>query len=324
MDSAAEPSHAAVLIAVITYRRTADLATALPLVLREAASVSPAADVLVVDNDPNGSARDVVRMLDVPNLRYVGEPVPGIAAARNRAIDEAASARFLVFIDDDEHPEPGWLRGLLETSKSLDAAAVAGPVVSTFETEPDEWIVGGRFFVRRNLPTGAPIAVAATNNLLLDLHQIKPHRLRFDEAFGLTGGSDTLFSRKLVEHGLRMVWCAEAVVVDRVPAARVSRDWVLRRAFRTGNTASRVALALCGSRGRRLSVRVAATLRGLVRLAGGAVRVIAGAAAGSVAMRARGRRTISRGAGMIAGAYGRTFSEYARPQPVVEAAAVSP
>ena len=82
--------------------------------------------------------------------------------------------------------------------------------------------------------------VAATNNLLLDLGRIRALGLEFDERFGLSGGSDTLFTRPLVARGGRMVWCDEAMVVDNVPAGRLTRDWVLRRALRSGNSASRV------------------------------------------------------------------------------------
>ena len=110
-----------------------------------------------------------------------------------------------------------------------------------------------------------------------------------------------------------MVWCNEAVVVDRVPTQRLSRDWVLKRAFRTGNGHSRVALYMAESRRERTSVRVRETLRGTVRIVGGGLRMSLGEVTGSLPHQARGRRTISRGAGLVAGAYGTVYAEYARP-----------
>ncbi len=74
----------------------------------------PAIRVLVIDNDPAGSGEAVVSALDSDAVRYVHEPRPGIAAARNRALDEAASYDLLIFIDDDEWPNPTWLQSLLE------------------------------------------------------------------------------------------------------------------------------------------------------------------------------------------------------------------
>src|SRR3954469_16278179 len=70
-----------VVVAVLTYRRTDRLAGLLPQLVQQAAAVGAA--VLVVDNDPEASARPVAAGSPV---RYVHEPRPGIAAARNRAL----------------------------------------------------------------------------------------------------------------------------------------------------------------------------------------------------------------------------------------------
>ena len=121
----------------------------------------------------------------------------------------------------------------------------AGAVVSAFDGELDPWIEAGGFFRRRRLTTGTPIDVAATNNLLLDVARVRAAAV--DPEFGITGGSDTLFTRSLAASGAPMVWCNEAVVTDCVPVARMSRQWVLRRAFRSGNSAIRVDLVLAGS-----------------------------------------------------------------------------
>lgn len=303
------------VLAVLTYRRPQDLAEAVPALVAQLAEAAgpagfPRSSVLVVDNDPDGGARAQVETFGSP-VRYVHEPTPGIAAARNRALDEAGAA-VLVFVDDDERPEPGWLAALLATYRASTPAAVVGPVVSRYEVEPDPWVRDGRFFDRRRLPTGTVVDVAATNNLLLDLRHPVLAELRFDEAFGLTGGSDTLYTRALVRRGGRMVWCDEAVVLDVVPAARVTRTWVLRRAFRSGNSWSRVALALAAGPGERAKVRAVCTARGAVRCVGGAARWLVGGLTASRAHRAKGRRSLMRGAGMIAGAWGSVYAEYRR------------
>ena len=185
-----------VVIAVLTYRRPAELAALLPELTRQALG-RPAVRVLVIDNDPAASGASVVSSLKSDAVRYVHEPRPGIAAARNRALDEATSYDLLIFIDDDEWPNPTWLESMLEVHDRTASAAVVGPVISEYAAEPDPWIKAGRFFDRRRLPSGTLIDVAATNNLLLDLRQVRAFGLRFDEAFGLSGGSDTLFTREL-------------------------------------------------------------------------------------------------------------------------------
>jgi succinoglycan biosynthesis protein ExoM len=298
-----------VVVAVLTYRRPADLAVALPQLRAQAALLDPPAAVLVVDNDPDAGARETVA--GFPGIRYAHETTPGIAAARNRALDEAAED-LLVFIDDDERPSARWLPALLATYLDGRPTGVVGPVMSEFAQPPEPWIVAGRFFDRRRPATGTEVQVAATNNLLLDLAAVRSLGLRFDERFGLTGGSDTLFTRQLVRRGGRLVWCAEAGVVDVVPPERLTRRWVLRRAFRSGNGASVVEVELAGSVRERARVRSRQVGQGLARLAGGAVRVAAGYATGSVARQASGTRNLARGAGLVTGAFGHVFTEYAR------------
>jgi len=127
-------------------------------------------------------------------LRYVIEERPGVAAVRNRALDETGGRDLLVFIDDDEEPEPGWLAALVGLWASTGCQAVAGPVIPAYEVEPEAWVRQGEFFVRRTWPTGTVRPVAASNCLLLDLGFVRRAGLRFDEAFGATGGEDTLFT----------------------------------------------------------------------------------------------------------------------------------
>ena len=305
------PDGSAVTIAVLTYRRPADLPYMLAELLAEIERSAPAASVLVVDNDADQSARPVVEALAGRGVAYVAEPTPGIAAARNRAL-RTVTRDFLIFIDDDEHPRPGWLAALLDTQVSAAADAVAGPVLSEFETPLDDWIAAGRFFQRLRHRTGTVLSMAATNNLLLDLRTVRRLGLSFDERFGLSGGSDTLFTRQLTGGGGRLVWCDEAVVVDRVPAARATRAWVLQRAFRTGNSSSRVEVALAAPGRARLQARCTATGRGVLRTAGGAARMVLGRLRRSEAEYARGLRSLRRGNGMIAGAWGGVYSEYHR------------
>lgn len=312
-----------VSIAVLTYRRPDDLADALPRLVEQARSVADActtADVLVVDNDPAASARGLVRAAaaaaaadhDVV-IHYQHEAVPGIAAARNRALTAAADAHVLAFIDDDERPCEEWLRLMLGTYRVHGCAAVVGPVVSQFSAPPPDFVTDGRFFDRLRHPTGSLVTVAATNNLLLDLDQIRSLGLQFDTRFGTSGGSDTLFTRQLHRRGGRLVWCDEAVVTDMVPPSRATGPWVLRRAVRSGNTWSRTSLALTAGSARRFCVRLGLTGRGLLRLGGAAAMAAAGVVAGSPEQRARAARTLARSTGMLLGAWGWVYSEYSRP-----------
>lgn len=303
--------RARVVVAVLTYRRPEDLAAVLPLLVRQAQMCADSVEVLVVDNDPDAGARRTVSAFPGP-VRYVHEPTPGIAAARNRALDAAGPADVLVFVDDDERPSERWLPLLLEHWKDSGATAVVGPVVSEYDGTMSDWVRAGEFFRRRRLPTGTAITVAATNNLLLDLAWVNRHRLRFDQQFGLAGGEDTLFTRRIISLGGSMEWNDEAIVLDRVPAERLSARWVLQRAFSSGNAWSRVALHLTRTPAEAWWTRIVLTGRGVPRLVVGLLRTALGLVTRRAGHQAKGLRTAARGAGMLSGACGYVYSEYRR------------
>ncbi|MFQ1003617.1 glycosyltransferase family 2 protein [Modestobacter sp. SSW1-42] len=307
-----------VTVGVPTFRRPDDLRALLPLLLEQAAELGVpggryAVDVLVVDNDPAGSAAATVAEFPVPQLRYAAEPRPGIAAVRNRALDEAAGSQLLAMIDDDELPLPGWLDNLVRTWEETRPAAVSGRVLAAFQEELDPWVAAGEFFRRRSLPTGTEVGTAAAGNLMLDVQQVRERGLRFETGLGLSGGEDTLFSRALVRTGGRIVWCDESAAVDQVPAQRMTRRWVLTRAWSHGNASMLTDLRLAGGPTARTALRVRGAGRGLLRLCGGALRWAWGTAGRSHRHQARGLRTSLRGAGMLCAVLGIVYLEYARP-----------
>lgn len=316
-----------VTIAVPTFRRPAELRALLPLLVAQAreldAEGATATDLVVVDNDPSGSGREAVEEATAAAseaaagpfaVRYAHEPHPGIASARNRAVDEAAESRLLAFIDDDERPHPGWLRELVTVWRDTGAALVAGRVVAEFEVPPSPWIEAGRFFVRRSLPTGTDLDVAAAGNLLLDLDEVRASGLRFALDLGLSGGEDTLFSRQLARAGYRMVWCDESVITDLVPASRITRRWVLRRAWSHGNSAAVVRIRLARGGVPGAAARAGAVVGGVARIGGGVLRNALGQLTRSDVHQARGSRAAYRGAGMIWAAVGGVVQEYARAE----------
>ncbi|MCY0905734.1 glycosyltransferase family 2 protein [Arthrobacter sp. H14-L1] len=306
-------------VAVLTYNRPTDLAALLPLLTQQIISVRSdelAAEILVVDNDPRGGACTSVQAYASQSpsvqVRYQNERRPGISAARNKALSDSARSDLLVFIDDDERPTDQWLCHLLATYQDYHPAAVVGPVVSEFEHPPEPWILAGEFFKRRRLATGTKVSVAATNNLLLDLRHVRSADLFFDLEFGITGGDDTMFTRQLHKSGGAMIWCDEAVVLDIVPATRLTRRWVLQRAFSSGNTWSLVSIKLADRTFSKHLCRVRLSWKGIVRMIAGLGRTGIGFVSGLDRHQAKGLRTLARGAGIVAGVFAYRFQEYRR------------
>ena len=136
--------------------------------------------------------------------------------------------------------------------------------------------------------------------------------LSFDERFGLTGGSDSMFTLQLTRRGGTIRWAEDAVVIEQEDPRRLTRSWLLMRVFRFGNTSARVRIALAPTPAGRLLERVLAFARGAARVVGGSLRWAFGAVTGSMRHRAHGLRTASRGLGMMAGSVGYAHDEYGR------------
>lgn len=293
-----------VTIAVLTFRRNEPLIALLPQLLTQLDSVPNPGRVLVVDNDPAGDARESVTAFGDPRVVYAHEPEPGIVAGRNHALDASSDDDLLIFIDDDERPTDTWLMNLLRVYDQHRSAGVVGNVLREYETPPNDFIQAGRFFDRDPIPTGTSVHAAGTGNLLLDLNQIRQMQIRFDPVFSLSGGSDTMFTREIVRAGGKLIWCADADVIELIPASRLTREWVLQRAFRIGNGGSRTAIAVAETPTERAKARVTSLGNGVARVLGGGVRVLQGTITRSLETKARGMRTFMRGSGMVSGAIG--------------------
>ena len=302
-----------VVVAVATYRRPAALARLLPELVAQLQGYAGPGSVVVVDNDPAGGAREQVEAWAADGIRYVHEPRPGIAAARNRALASAGTAALLLFVDDDGLPLPGWLGRMVGAWARWHPTAVSGPAVPRFEEgEPDAWVAGSGAFDRTVRPTGAVLAGASSANLLLDLAQLRGYGLEFDEAFGLTGGSDTMLTHAIVTAGGEIRWCDEAEVLDFHSVDRMTHSWVRHRSYRTGNDWSRVALALRPGPG-RWAERLELLARGAVRGATGVVNQVRGTVQRDVGRRALGACQVSTALGVVGGALGVVSVEYGRP-----------
>ena len=120
-------------VTVATYQRPDHLRRLLRS-LADGGVAGVDAEVIVVDNAPAPGDADAVvdAIRDGPPVRAVWEATPGIAAARNRAVAEAAGADLVAFVDDDEVVDPGWAAALLATQRSTGADLVTGPVLPAF------------------------------------------------------------------------------------------------------------------------------------------------------------------------------------------------
>jgi succinoglycan biosynthesis protein ExoM len=233
------PALKTVDICIATYRRPALLA-ALLTALAQQDRRGMAVRLIVIDNDRHGTAAEAARAgaasAGLP-LLYQIEPQQNIALARNRAL-RLSQAEYIIFIDDDETPAPGWLAALLTCCAQSDADLVFGPVDSVLPADAPAW--AHACFYKPPVATGAALRYGGAGNVLIRRSVLDQPAPWFDPGYGLTGGEDLDWFYRLHLAGKRLVWCAEASASEPVPPARLQLRWVRRRAFRGGQTYYRV------------------------------------------------------------------------------------
>jgi succinoglycan biosynthesis protein ExoM len=222
-------------VCIATFKRPAGLRRLLSSIEGQRGEL-PSFEVVVVDNDPNGSAADVCREFTGRlTIRYVVEPVPGVSSARNRAV-ASGIGRYLAFIDDDEEASPSWLEMLHAQAVRLDADVVIGAVLLRFETPPAAWIRNcGRF--DKALPADGekvPLHMTRIGNCYIRRAVLPTQQAPFDLELGFLGGEDTELFNQLIKRGAKIVAAPRAIVSEDYPASRTTARWAILRSFRIG------------------------------------------------------------------------------------------
>ncbi len=308
-----------VCIAIPTFRRPELLERLLGKLAELALPAGSDVEVLVLDNDPLPSVRELVERSsrDFPlKLSYAHVAEAGLSSVRNFALTSARNGfDFLAMIDDDEVPCREWLVELLRVQAATGADAVVGPVLQLLPAQAPPWLRRGHFFTLPIYPDGAFIIDGYSGNCLIRVGSIVSLRLAFDPAFNFAGGEDLLFFRQLHARGAKLAYARYAVAEETLGAERSTVSYVLKLNFRRGNT-----LSLCD---RQMGGRRRLAMRGIKAYA----RVALGSATLVPFTLLRGRRgavaalcNLALGLGAVAGLFGFTYHAYSRAQPRHETA----
>jgi glycosyltransferase involved in cell wall biosynthesis len=272
-----------VAIIVPTLRRPESLERALRSLFLQTGVADRVSGIVVVDNDPVGSAAaltDALRPSSPWPLIYQHAPTPGVATARNAGLS-ATAAPLIAFLDDDEVAEPGWLAALLEAREETGADAVFGPITGR-APDAEPWLRPSleRFFGREGPErTGLIAEPYGCGNSLMLRSTALPGAAPFNVAADQAGGEDDALFAALAARGGRFGWAADARVEEFAPAHRATLKYALARAFAYGQGPSQTAAA-------------AKNWPGVARwmLIGAAQTIVWGAAAAALTLMARPSR----------------------------------
>lgn len=225
---------------ICTFRRPEGIRRALNSLIDAEIPTGWQVEFIVVDNDVNRSGSDIIKSISVNRptavIRYFVESHPGVSHARNRCLREARGS-ILTFIDDDEYVGSNWLVQLVLALEGHQADAVFGPVIPCFERTPPPWIEPAGTHYRARFSTGSTVdwKNAQTNNVAFRRTLLNSGNI-FSVYFTKTGGEDSLFFAMAAASGKKLIWCDDAIVTETVPLKRMTRRWVLERAFNGGRT----------------------------------------------------------------------------------------
>lgn len=231
------------LIGIPTCRRPDELDVALRSLENQVNA--PRFSVIVVDNDPDGSARDVVgKYGERLDIRYSKEPRPGVVHVRNVILEKASDFRFLLFLDDDEFATEDWIFQMDKARRSYPNCVITGPVQYLLDPKIQRSPLHEISFGLKEHSIGAKLSTTGAGNTLLPMDAIRKVApcQRFDQRYSFVGGEDTKFFTQLSQAGIDVRWCPVALVFEPVPIARSTNEATEKRIIRSGYSSAMLRL----------------------------------------------------------------------------------
>lgn len=272
-------SERTLAICIATYRRPTLVRRLLKALAHCQSPEGFSVQVRVIDNAPTPDGRMFAGGIPIRvgwqyELRH--EPVQGIARARNAAVD-IGPAHYFVFIDDDEQPQADWLVRLVNAADRTQADGIVGAVHGRCPPGAPAWMIRGGFFDKPTAPLGEPMhwRGGRTSNTLIRGEWFDRHGLRFNDAFGLSGGEDTELFLQMALRGGRFAGDPTITVYEDVEPERASFRWLWRRHVRGGRNYQRLQASARQTR-RQAALLPLRLLRGTLAVLVGLVPAAAG------------------------------------------------
>jgi GT2 family glycosyltransferase len=205
---------------------------------------SPAPDevIVVVDSNPQ-----LLRLLsqrlsaDVTVIPNAG--THGLSSARNTAISRAKSD-VIAFLDDDAHPHPGWLAGLLAAFHDRLVVGAGGRAVANWDSGQPSWFPDAFLWVVGCSYEGQPDSGSVRNPLGCNMafrREVFERAGGFDPQMGRLGSlplgceeTELCIRASREMPGSEIVLVPGASIDHWVPNSRAEPRYLLRRCYYEG------------------------------------------------------------------------------------------
>lgn len=234
-----------ITVAVCSYNAAEYLPNLLEKLITQDCSIP--FEVLIVDNNSTDNTQALVSDFarsSLISIRYVSEFEQGIAFARNRAIEESLSSRYLAFIDADEIPEKNWLQAAVRSLSDEAIDCVGGKISVALPYRPT-WLsddllpfygeVSHSNQAFRIIDSSTPIW---SGNIAYNT-RIFQQGLRFDTRYnrkgkGIGGGEDGIMFHYFLQHHLTLVYEPEMEILHLIPDEKIKRGYFLKLHYIAG------------------------------------------------------------------------------------------
>jgi glycosyltransferase involved in cell wall biosynthesis len=204
-------------------------------------------ELVIVDNASGDETPELLARHQWPagwSVRVIREEKLGLSNARNRAIQEALG-EYLIFIDDDETPNPDWLCAYERLIEAKQPDAFGGRIRVLFEDVRPQWLKDDLLGFLGELNRFECITQLTETGTSFFGGNFGFRKSVIDRVGGFdamlgrkgtdnTGGEEIDFYRRLLSAEFRVWWTPEAVIYHRIQAAKLSRWYFLDLHFRQG------------------------------------------------------------------------------------------
>ena len=230
---------------VCTYNRAAYLRKAVRSLVEQTLR-RDLYEIIVVDNGSKDETRQVVEEFsDVPNLRYLYEPVLGLSRARNTGWSNARG-EYVAYLDDDAVAGPSWLAHILDAfeSSSFDPGSVGGNAEPIWEGLRPAWL-GDNLLCTLSVFKWSDVATVLNENQWLSgcnvayRKELLEQLGGFKESLGRKGkqllaNEEADMQRRLRELGFASVYSPDIAVRHHISGSRLTRKWFRKARYGQG------------------------------------------------------------------------------------------
>lgn len=233
-------------VVVRTYKRTSVLRECITE-LMEQTLPSGEFEILVIDNDPSGSAKEIVEEASFPKksifIKYFVVPVQSASRTANKGIQES-QGDIVAFIDDDAIPAENWLEEIRRSFEKDDVKIAGGKILLCQEeflpgwvNEPIKKMLGkldiGKTFRKMSNKEFPLLMNFAARREVFEKVGLFPEKLGYQERKPL-GGEETAFAIAAGKKGYDVYYNPAMAVYHQIQHKKSKRLFFIKKKFWEG------------------------------------------------------------------------------------------